>query len=95
MSGLRGRAGAPHHAHPGGLTGARVTPRLLLDENLAARLVGLLQHEFLGSLHVRDAIRPAATDAEVWEYARTHDLVIVSKDEDFQRFSVWRGFPRR
>ncbi|MBK6485857.1 MAG: DUF5615 family PIN-like protein [Gemmatimonadetes bacterium] len=43
-----------------------MTPRLLLDENLAARLVGLLQNEFPGSLHVRDAIRPAATDAEVW-----------------------------
>jgi predicted nuclease of predicted toxin-antitoxin system len=70
-----------------------MAPRLLFDENLAARLVELLQAEYPGSIHVRDAIGRAATDEQIWEYARTSALVIVSKDEDFQRFSVWRGFP--
>lgn len=70
-----------------------MAPRLLFDENLAARLVGLLRTEYLGSVHVRDAIGPAATDEQIWEYARTSTMLIVSKDEDFQRFSVWRGFP--
>lgn len=70
-----------------------MAPRLLFDENLAARLVELLGAEFPGSLHVCHAIGPAATDEQIWEYARTTELVIVSKDEDFQRFSVWRGFP--
>lgn len=44
-------------------------------------------------MHVRDAIGPAATDEQIWEYARITQLVVVSKDEDFQRFCVWRGFP--
>lgn len=39
-----------------------MAPRLLFDENLAARLVGLLRTEYAGSGHVRDAIGPAATD---------------------------------
>lgn len=70
-----------------------MAPRLLFDENLAARLVGLLRTEYPGSVHVREAIGAAATDERIWEYARAAALVIVSKDEDFQRFSVWRGFP--
>lgn len=70
-----------------------MAPRLLFDENLAARLVELLRTEYPGSVHVRDVIGPAATDEQIWEYARASEFVIVSKDEDFQRFSVWRGFP--
>jgi len=64
-----------------------MAPRLLFDENLAVRLVGLLQTEYPGSVHVRDAIGRAATDEQIWEYARTSALVIVSKDEDFQRLA--------
>ncbi|MBK8247541.1 MAG: DUF5615 family PIN-like protein [Gemmatimonadetes bacterium] len=29
----------------------------------------------------------------MWTYAGAHGFVIITKDEDFQRFSVWRGFP--
>ncbi|MCC7324134.1 MAG: DUF5615 family PIN-like protein, partial [Gemmatimonadaceae bacterium] len=43
--------------------------------------------EYPGSVHVRDAIGRAATDEQIWEYARTSALVIVSKDEDFQRLA--------
>ena len=42
-----------------------MAPRLLFDENLAARLVELLRAEFPGSVHVRDAIGPAATDEQI------------------------------
>ncbi|MEO6443731.1 MAG: DUF5615 family PIN-like protein [Gemmatimonadaceae bacterium] len=70
-----------------------MAPRLPFDENLAARLVPLLREDFPDSLHVRAALGPAATDDQIWEYARDAELVLVTKDEDFQRFSVWRGFP--
>ena len=69
-----------------------MAPRLLFDENLAARLVGLLRAEFPGSVHVRDAIGPAATDDQIWEYARASALVIVSKDEDFQMVHSYAAF---
>ncbi len=68
-------------------------PRLLFDENLAARLVDELRDLFPDSQHTRAVLGPAATDEQIWEWARREGLVIVSKDEDFQRFSVWRGFP--
>ena len=68
-------------------------PRLLFDENLAARLITILTAEFPESTHVLAALGRAPSDEQIWEYARTADLVIVTKDEDFQRYSVWRGFP--
>jgi len=41
----------------------------LFDENLAVRLVELLRAESPGSVHVRHAIGPAATDEQICEYA--------------------------
>lgn len=34
-----------------------------------------------------------AEDATVWDLARTHDCLIVSKDEDFNRLAILRGAP--
>jgi predicted nuclease of predicted toxin-antitoxin system len=33
------------------------------------------------------------SDRAIWQHAREHGLVIVSKDEDFQRLSVLYGAP--
>jgi predicted nuclease of predicted toxin-antitoxin system len=66
---------------------------LLFDENLAARLVGQLADAYPGSVHVGDARLLGAADLAVWEYAREHGFVIVSKDEDFHRFSILHGPP--
>jgi predicted nuclease of predicted toxin-antitoxin system len=51
----------------------------LLDENLPTRL------RFTPSLPVIHAteLGPMPTDSQVWEHARTHNLVIVTKDADF------------
>ena len=67
--------------------------RFLLDENLAARLVPLLAGAYPGSRHVAAVLGASARDEAVWEYARRQGLVIVTKDEDFQGLSVWRGAP--
>ena len=48
---------------------------------------------FPGSVHVRDVGLARATDAEIWDYARDHDLTIVSKDSDFHQVSFLRGSP--
>jgi len=66
---------------------------LLFDENLAARLVAELASEFPNCGHVGDRGLAGGTDRAIWEHARDHGLVIVSKDEDFQRLSVLYGAP--
>src|SRR4029077_3904155 len=35
----------------------------------------------------------SGSDRAIWQHARDHGLIIVSKDEDFQRLSVLYGAP--
>jgi predicted nuclease of predicted toxin-antitoxin system len=67
--------------------------RLLFDENLSHRLVGLLADLFPASVHVRDVGLKAADDPAVWEYAKGNGLVIVSKDSDMRQRSFTSGYP--
>lgn len=68
-------------------------PKLLLDENLSPRLVQMLAGDFPDSLHVDQAGLHGCPDGEVWLHARNHDLVLVSKDNDFRQMSFLRGAP--
>lgn len=67
--------------------------RLLFDENLSARLGTALADLYPGSTHVGELRLAGASDSAIWHHARQHRLAIVSKDEDFQRFSVLYGPP--
>lgn len=67
--------------------------KLLFDQNLAPRLVGLLDDLFPGSRHVRDVGLAAAADAVVWDYAKALGFAIVSKDADFRQLSFLYGGP--
>ena len=67
--------------------------KLLFDENISHKLVGILAHQFPGSAHVTDVGLRAAEDAQIWDHARTQDLMIVSKDTDFRERSYVEGFP--
>ena len=67
--------------------------RLLFDEQLSEELVPALRDLFPDSLHVRTLGRSGAADPNVWELAREHGCVLVTKDEDFHRLSVLRGAP--
>ena len=67
--------------------------KLLFDENLAPRLVGLLASAFPESTHVHAIGLGSDTDAAVWAYARQHGYTIVSKDSDFVELSILRGAP--
>lgn len=66
---------------------------LIFDENLSHTLVGILAHEFPGSIHVRDIGLRASEDRQIWDYAKRMGLVIVSKDTDFRERSYVEGFP--
>ncbi len=54
-------------------------PRFLIDVNLPRYFSAWIGDEYE---HVRD-FDDQWTDDQVWEHARTHDMVIVSKDTDF------------
>ena len=67
--------------------------KLLFDQNLSHRLSRSLSDLFPDSLHVRDIGLNAADDPVVWDYAKTHGFVIVSKDSDFHQRSLVFGYP--
>lgn len=67
--------------------------KLLFDENLSPKLPRLLAGLFPGSAHVRDCDLLGFPDADVWEYARANDFIVVSKDSDFQQRSLLYGSP--
>lgn len=65
--------------------------KLLFDENLAPRLVGLLNDLFPDSRHVRDVGLASAADVTVWDFAKADGFAIVSKDADFRQLSFLYG----
>lgn len=67
--------------------------KLLFDHNISHKLVKQLEDLFPGSEHVRNVNLHEADDRTVWEYARGHSFVIVSKDEDFHQLSFLYGAP--
>jgi len=66
---------------------------LLFDQNLSPKLVKRLADLFPGSTHVSQIGLAEALDRTVWEYARVHDLILVSKDADFGELGLLFGFP--
>ena len=67
--------------------------KLLFAQNLSHRLPTLLAAEFPQAQHVRDVDMASAEDQTVWEYARRHARLIVSKDSDFEQRSLLYGHP--
>ena len=67
--------------------------KLLFDQNLSPKLVGLLMDAYPDSSHVSLVGLERATDEEVWVYARERGYAIVTKDADFDELSQTRGFP--
>ena len=67
--------------------------KLLLDHNLSHKLVAKLEDRFPGSTQTRLLGFARTADAEIWFHARTHDFVIVSKDNDFAELAILRGSP--
>ena len=67
--------------------------RLLFDEQLSEALVKMLADLFPEALHVRPLGAGGSADSSVWDLAREHQCVLVTKDEDFHRLSVLRGAP--
>lgn len=56
--------------------------RLLFDENISFKLVGMLA-DVLECKSVYHVSLSGKSDDEVWQYARQYRAIIVSKDSDF------------
>ena len=67
--------------------------RLLFDQNLSYKLARRLADLFPDSTHVREVSLHKANDPVVWESAKQHGFMIVSKDSDFHQRSFVFGFP--
>ena len=67
--------------------------KLLFDQNLSPRLVVALAGAYPESVHVQSIGLDRGSDDAIWEFARDHDFVIVTKDSDFHEMSLLRGFP--
>jgi predicted nuclease of predicted toxin-antitoxin system len=66
---------------------------LLLDENLSEKLLPLLFDRFPNSRHVRLIGLGGADELVIWDRARLDGDLLVTKDDDFLRLSMSRGFP--
>lgn len=42
---------------------------------------------------MRDIGLARASDQTIWNYAKSHNMVIVSKDQDFRQMVITRGSP--
>ncbi len=67
--------------------------KLLIDQNLSRNLIRELTSLFPESKHVLDVELDEATDREIWEYAKAHEFVVVSKDSDFRQLAFLFGPP--
>ncbi len=68
--------------------------KLLLDANISWRLTEKLKRHFTDCFHVDNiGLKVPVSDIEIWNYAATEDLVIVTNDEDFLNLSNTKGFP--
>jgi predicted nuclease of predicted toxin-antitoxin system len=68
--------------------------KLLLDANLSWRLTERLKLHFTDCVHVDKVGLPLpATDTQIWDYAFSHNLIIVTNDDDFLNYVSVKGFP--
>ena len=67
--------------------------KLLLDQNLSHKLCQRLHDVFPDSQQARLAGLAEADDFAIWEFAKKHDLIIVTHDADFYELSSLYSHP--
>jgi len=67
--------------------------KLLLDQNLSFRLLEKLEDAYPDSTQVKLVDLDRSDDFTIWNYAKNHDFVIVTKDSDFHEFSLMYSSP--
>ncbi len=67
--------------------------KLLFDHNLSPKLIHRLAELFPNSNHVYHLGLDRVEDRQVWQYAKTNDFTIVTKDGDYNELLILLGFP--
>ena len=67
--------------------------KLLVDENISHRIIKIIDTHFPGSAHVTSIKEGRITDLDIWNYAKKHDFVIVTYDEDFYEWQQLKNSP--
>jgi predicted nuclease of predicted toxin-antitoxin system len=67
--------------------------KLLFDQNISFRILGLLEPYYSKSTQVRMIGLENASDKDIWMYAKSHEYSIVTFDSDFFDYSVIYGSP--
>lgn len=68
--------------------------KLLLDENLSYRIVKELAQLVDQCMHVDDiGSKTRLQDIEIWQYAKSNDFTILTRDSDFEKLHSQFGFP--
>jgi predicted nuclease of predicted toxin-antitoxin system len=57
--------------------------QILVDEDLPRPTAKLLQSLHIDAIDLRDIGLRGSTDAEVFEYAQEHEMVVISRDREF------------
>ena len=68
--------------------------KFLIDANISWRICKSLQAYVAECIHVDYCkLRVPAKDFEIWEFAKTHNYIIITNYEDFINLSTLYGFP--
>ncbi len=67
--------------------------KFLFDQNISHRILDKLPDHSKESTSVKKEKLVNATDLTIWEYAKSHNFVIVTQDSDFNDLTTLYGFP--
>lgn len=67
--------------------------RLIFDQNISHKVLQYLPDKFTGSTTVKKEGLINSPDLQIWEFAKKHDLIIVTQDSDFNDLNSLYGFP--
>ncbi|MFN4198238.1 MAG: DUF5615 family PIN-like protein [Flavobacterium sp.] len=67
--------------------------KFLFDQNISHRVLKYVLDEYPESTTVKEQNLINASDRTIWDFAKTHDYIIITQDSDFNDLNSLYGFP--
>ncbi len=67
--------------------------KLLLDQNISFRVLQEIKDKFPEAKHVKDFDLAAASDSQIWQFAKENQCIIVTFDADFFDLLTLYSYP--